>query len=109
MVYVITGLFMLLDIITGIALAVKNKCFTSSAMREGLFHKCGSVLCLALGALVDWGQTFIDLGVNVPVAGIFCTYIITMEIGSIIENVGKINPEIIPEKIKENFTKLKGE
>lgn len=106
MVYLVTAGFILLDMITGVIKAFKERAFTSSIMREGLFHKCGSVLLVVFGFLVDYAQTFIDLGVTIPIALTVCSYIIIMEIGSIIENVGKINPEIVPDKIKPFFTKL---
>lgn len=106
MVYVVTGGFILMDMLTGLIKAFKEKSYTSSVMREGLFHKCGSVLCIVLGFLVDYAQSFIDLGVNLPVAITVCGYIILMEIGSIIENVCIINPEIAPDKLKSYFIKL---
>lgn len=106
MVYLVTGGFVLLDMVTGLIKAFKNKSFTSSIMREGLFHKCGSLSLVVFGVLVDYAQTIIDIGVIIPIAGVICTYIILMEIGSIIENIGSINPEIVPEKIKVHFTKL---
>lgn len=106
MVYVVTGAFILLDLVTGLIKAFKEKAYTSTIMREGLFHKCGSVICIVFGALVDYAQTFLDLGVTVPVALAICAYICLMEIGSIIENIGKINPEIVPDKIKSFFSKL---
>lgn len=106
MVYLTTGLFILLDMVTGIVKAFKNKEFTSSIMREGLFHKAGSILCIILGILADYAQTIVDLGVNVPVAFAICGYIILMEIGSCIENISAINPEIMPEKIRSYFSKL---
>lgn len=106
MIYVVTGGFIVLDMVTGLVKAFKEQAYTSSVMREGLFHKCGSILTIVFGMLVDYAQTFIDLGVTIPVAVAFCTYVILMECGSIIENVGKINPEIIPAKIKPYFSKL---
>lgn len=106
MIYAITGAFILLDMVTGCIKAFKEKAFNSSVMREGLFHKCGSVLTVVFGFLVDYAQKFVDLGVNIPVAIALCVYIILMECGSIAENVGKINPEIVPEKIKPYFSKL---
>ena len=96
----------MLDMLTGIVKALKKKEFTSSVMREGLFHKCGSLLCIAFGILVDYAQTFIDLGVTLPVAVTVCGYIVLMEAGSIIENVSTINPEIIPAKLTALFSKL---
>lgn len=106
MVYLITGLFVLLDMVTGLIKAFKEKKYTSSIMREGLFHKAGSVLIVCFGVLVDYAQSYLELGVTVPVAMAMCTYIILMEIGSIIENVCIINPQILPEKIKAYFDKL---
>lgn len=106
MVYLITGAFILLDFITGLIKAFKQKNYCSSVMREGLFHKVGSILVIAFGLLVDYAQTFIDLGVTIPVAISLCAYVILMEIGSIIENVCIINPEIMPDKIKAYFAKL---
>lgn len=108
MVFIVTGGFIVLDMVTGLVKAFKEKTYTSSVMREGLFHKGGSILMVVFGLLVDYAQTFVDLGVKIPVAVAFCTYIILMECGSIIENVGRINPQIIPDKIKQHFSKLSG-
>ena len=108
MIYVIVGLFILLDMVTGLIKAFKEKSYTSTIMREGLFHKCGSVLCVAFGVLVDYTQTLVDIGVTVPVAIPVCVYIILMEIGSVIENICAINPDILPDKIKAFFSKLSG-
>jgi len=44
MVYLVTAGFIALDMLTGIVKAFKEKNFTSSVMREGLFHKCGSII-----------------------------------------------------------------
>lgn len=106
MLYILSGAFILLDMITGLIKAFKEKAYTSSVMREGLFHKCGSILCIVFGVLVDYAQTYVDIGVNVPVALSVCAYICIMEIGSIIENICKINPDILPDKLKAYFSKL---
>lgn len=106
MIYIITAGFILLDMLTGLFKAFKEKAYTSSIMREGLFHKVGSLLCIVFGLLVDYAQSLIDLGVSIPVATSICAYIILMEIGSIIENICKINPEILPEKLQQYFSKL---
>lgn len=106
MIYIITGAFIILDFITGLIKAFKNKEYNSSVMREGLFHKAGSVIVVAFGALVDYAQLFLDLGVTVPVAMSICIYICLMEIGSIIENLCLINPRIMPDKLQSFFSKL---
>lgn len=106
MVAVIAGVFILLDLLTGLIKAFKQKSYTSSVMREGLFHKAGSLLVIGFGYIVDYAQTIIDLGIKIPVSTSICVYIILMEIGSIIENVCIINPKILPDKIKSYFDKL---
>lgn len=106
MVYYVTAAFVALDLVTGIIKALMKKEFTSSIMREGLFHKLGSVLCVVFAVLVDYAQAVVDLGVTVPVTETVCAYIILMEIGSVIENICLINPEIMPDKLRQYFAKL---
>lgn len=108
MVYIVVALFIILDFVTGLIKAFKEKAYTSSVMREGLYHKCGTVLCVVLGILVDYAQSYVDLGVNIPVALTICVYIILMEIGSIIENICAINPNFMSDKFKQFFAKLTG-
>lgn len=102
----ISCIFIVIDFITGTAKAIKEKNCNSSIMREGLFHKCASIIMITLGYLIDYAQHYIDLGINVSVSTSICAYIILMEIMSIVENVGKINPNILPDKIKDIFEKL---
>lgn len=106
MVVVVAGGFIVLDLITGTIKAFAEHNFASSVMREGLFHKVGSILCIALGMYADYAQQYIDLGVALPISGAICAYIALMEIGSIVENLAKINPEIVPEKIRKYFQGL---
>ena len=106
MVYVLTFAFIVLDFITGLIKAFSTKSYSSSVMREGLFHKAGSIMVIVFGALVDCAQGYMDLGVTIPVATTLCIYICLMEIGSIIENLCIINPRIIPDKLKSYFIKL---
>ena len=102
-IYAIAFAFIVLDFLTGIIRAFARNCFTSTKMREGLFHKVGLILCMILGGLVDFAQGSLDLGVSVPVAAAICVYICLMEIASIIENVCKINPQIMPDKLAALF------
>ena len=108
-IYAIAFAFIVLDFLTGIIKAFATNSFTSTKMREGLFHKVGLILCMILGGLVDFAQGYLDLGVSVPVAAAICVYICLMEITSIIENVCKINPQIVPEKLVSLFGGLKTE
>lgn len=106
MTLVVVGGFIAMDCVTGVLKAFKNKSFSSSIMREGLFHKLGSILAIVLGLLADYAQSIIDLGFSVPIAIPICVYIVTMEIGSIIENISAINPQIISEKLSQFFQKI---
>lgn len=107
MVYLITGLFVLLDFLTGLVKAFGTKTFSSTKMRTGLFHKIGVVLCVVLGVLIDYTQSYVDIGFAIPVAGTICAYIVIMEISSIIENIVQINPELQSCKISEFFESIR--
>lgn len=106
MIYMIVAAFIALDVITGVIKAFKEKNFNSTVMKTGAYHKAGEVCIVLLGVLVDFAQQYVDLGVSVPVAAAFSVMIVLMEIGSIIENICVINPELLPEQFKAYFQKL---
>lgn len=101
MIYAITLGFIVLDFATGLIKACKSSSFKSSAMREGLFHKMGEVLCVTLGVLIQYAEGYLNLGINLPVADATCAYIVLMEIGSALENICAINPELSAKKLLE--------
>ena len=108
-ILLITTAFILLDLVTGLIKAFKQKEYSSSVMREGLFHKIGSGICVGLGLLGDFAQKYIDIGVEIPLTVTICAYIILMEVGSIIENACIINPNLMNSKLKSFFKKLSKE
>lgn len=103
MIYAFTGAFVALDFITGMIKAFGTKTFTSTKMRQGLYHKVGLLLCVILGVLIDYAQAYFDLGISLPVAATICVYIVLMEISSIAENILEINPELQGGKIAVLF------
>ena len=103
MQYFISFCFIAVDFVTGVLKALKTKTFSSTIMREGLFHKVALLLVMLLGFMVDYAQRFVDLGFAVPVGGAVCVYIALMELGSALENICRINPELMPEKLRELF------
>ena len=105
-IYIIVTVFIILDIITGLLKAFKQKEYNSTVMRQGLYHKCGSIICVIFGTLIDYTQKYLDIGVSIPVLKAICVYIILMEITSIIENICLLNPDIMPEKLTQYFKKL---
>lgn len=101
MLPLLTCLFIAFDSISGNIAAVANHIWKSSIMRKGLYHKFGSIMLVALAYFIDYAQKFVDLGFQVPIAAGVCVYIILMELGSIIENIGKINPDLLPAQIRK--------
>ena len=93
-VVIATLLFIAFDFATGFIQAVANKEVKSEKLRQGLFHKCGFVFAIMFGILVEWSLQFVDLGFTVPVATAVCAYICLTEVTSILENLGKLSPEL---------------
>lgn len=95
-----------IDFITGILKAFMTKSFNSSIMREGLINKAILVILIGTSVLLDYCQSFANLGVTIPLTFSTCVYIIMMELGSMIENVGKINNKAVPPTLQKFFEKL---
>lgn len=93
-VVVIALLLMGMDILLGLAGAVKDHDVQSAKMREGLWHKCGSIGLVVLAYVLEVAVDHVDLGVVFPGVVIVCAYIILMEVGSCLENLVVLNPEL---------------
>jgi toxin secretion/phage lysis holin len=92
--FVIPLVFDILDIITGFTAAVANKNVSSSAMREGLFHKLGFIFALILAALLQYASGLLDLGVEIPTLGAVAVFVVLTEAVSILENIAEMNPAL---------------
>lgn len=90
---IVAGL-MLIDILTGNLSALMTKTWNSTKMREGLFHKMAIIILIATAFLCDYGQKFMDLGFTIPITNVVLVYVAVMELGSIFENLKKINPAL---------------
>ena len=93
-IVVATLLFIVFDFASGFVQAVANKDVQSEKLRQGLFHKCGFVFAIVFGVLCEWAMSFVDLGFDVPIALTICIYIMLTEIMSVLENLGKMSPEL---------------
>lgn len=91
---------MVLDFLSGTISAVIKHDWSTKVMREGLLHKCSLVLCMVLGVVLNVAQRYMDLGITVPVYQSISVYIALMEAGSVLENVCKANPKLVPEKLR---------
>ena len=94
-VFMIPGILMAIDILTGSLNAWAKRDFKSYKMRQGLVKKCGEVTILGMGELFTIGMilpTYIMSGISF--------YIIFMELISICENLQKMGVPI-PKFIKK--------
>lgn len=92
-----------LDYITGVVGAIMHGNLSSSKMREGLGHKFAYVVTFFLAWFIDFEMNHIDLGFPVAVTPLVTTGIVLIELSSIIENIGEINPEIKASKLLQIF------
>lgn len=99
---VIALAFNALDLVTGFIAALKNKKVESSKLRDGLFKKVGFMFCYFIGWLVDTQGYRVGFNIS-NVLPIIILYSCTTELVSIIENICKINPDILPEKLMSIF------
>lgn len=85
----------LLDWIFGITNAIQHKEFSSTKMREGLYHKTAELGLLFVGVLIDGALLGgFDFGYSAPVFTAICVYICTMEVGSLLEIFALMNPKL---------------
>lgn len=100
---IVALVFNFLDLITGTITAVKNKDIQSAKLRDGLFKKVGFILCYFVAWLVDTQGSRIGFQFGVAILPIIILYVCTTELVSILENICKINSDILPEKLMELF------
>lgn len=100
---IVALVFNAVDLISGIISAVKNKDIQSSKLRDGLFKKVGFMLCYFVAWLVDTQGTVIGFHFGISILPVIILYVCTTELVSILENICKINSDILPEKIMDLF------
>lgn len=101
----IMSIFIALDILTGWIGAIATKSFSSSKMREGLYHKLAFYGAFALSVAMEFASGQLDLGVSIPATGAVTGYVILTEVVSILENLCTINPDLKNKKFLEMFGK----
>lgn len=100
---VIALVFNGLDLLSGVLSAIKNKNINSSKLRNGLFKKVGFLICYFLALLLDTEGSLIGFQIGAPILPIVILYACTTELVSILENINKINPDLLPEKLMNMF------
>lgn len=104
---ILTGVLIVMDYLTGLAKAIKDRDVSSEKMRQGLWHKSAYLIVILLAEILEHGQSVVDMGFTVPIITPACVYIIITETASIIENVGQLNPELASSPVLKLFRSTK--
>lgn len=99
----IVAVLIVFDYASGLLKAIMQHDVSSTKMRDGLWHKCGFVLVMALAEIIEHAQVYLDLGYTVPLVVPAGVYIALTEISSILENLSEINPEIAGSPLLQLF------
>ena len=99
-------LFIVLDLVSGVAAAYARHEVESPKLRQGLWHKVGYLFVVFCAIIIEWAMTQgMDLGFSLPLVMPICIWISLMEVVSTLENSAKINPDLanVPgfERLKE--------
>ena len=86
--------FIFLDILSGLIAAFTQHNYASSIMRAGLYHKLSELFAFIFAVVCDILLPYIGITLPLVISKGTAIYIIVMECGSIIENIGKANPEL---------------
>lgn len=83
------------DVCFGCFNALLHREFSSSKMREGIAHKSTSFGFILVADVVDGAIIGgLDLGFSAPVLVFACSYLVLMEIASLLETFCKLNPAL---------------
>lgn len=93
---------MCLDLITGMAAAMKNHIWCSEKLREGMWHKGGMILVVIAAAMTDGIITLVFKSGAIPIPCTHSIFLSTVvlsaytvgELGSVLENATKITDRI---------------
>lgn len=94
--YILVLALVVIDYVTGIIGSVVTHSFSSTIMRTGLWHKLAYLVAIIVGLVLERLSEHYELGF--VFAGTITTmiviWIVITEVGSILENLVKINPNL---------------
>ena len=105
-IFLVPGVLMAIDVITGSINAWAKKDFKSNKMRQGLVKKCGEITILAIGTIFKFG-----FGLPWYLVGGLAFYIIVMELIIICENLDAMGvpiPKFISKALANARKKYEG-
>lgn len=99
MIFILCGLFIFIDVLTGYLKAVKFKKLNSSISRDGYIKKIGWIVAILLGFLID---LLVDVNSFLVISATVC---VATEGISVYENLGEIGVNL---PFRKFFEKLEG-
>lgn len=95
-IFVVAITFILLDIATGIIVAILQRNFSTTIMRKGLGHKLGYLFVMCAVAILQVGmmEPSFHVEFDFPVFNVVCAFVIFMEFMSVMENACLLNPQL---------------
>lgn len=102
-------IFVLLDVLFGMAHACLSGTFSSTKMRQGISHKLAE-FGYAVAALIIDGTIVggLNLGFPAPVLVSTCVMLCVMELTSLMEILNKMNPQLGELKVFKILNDVKG-
>lgn len=95
--------FAVTDYIAGVIGAIMHGNLSSAKMREGLGHKFAYLCVFFIAWFIDFEMRHIDIGFHSALTPIVTIGIVLIELSSIIENIGEINPELTQAEFMKIF------
>jgi len=92
--FFIVCFFVLSDIVTGFIRARYHHEVNSTRLREGLYHKGAEILATLFCWVLELIVVYVNVGVELPALPAVSIYIVVMEIVSVLENIGDMNPDL---------------
>lgn len=92
-------IMMALDVVTGYIAAMCMGTVDSKKMKKGIYGKLAELFAIVLAfflefAITIFGPEALGVSVNIPIGVSVCVYVFFMELVSIIENIGCMNPKV---------------
>lgn len=96
--------FTVTDYITGVIGAIMHGNLSSTKMRKGLGHKFAYLCAFFIAWFIDFEMKHIDIGFHSALTPMVTIGIVLIELSSIIENLGEINPDLAQAEFMKVFT-----
>lgn len=92
-------IMMALDVVSGYIAAMCMGTVDSKKMKSGIYGKLAEIFAIVLAFFLEFaigifGPEALGIRVSIPIGVSVCAYVFLMELVSIIENIGCMNPKV---------------